>query len=120
MADEKKPGPDLTKGMPLSSIPDGGSLLGHIGDEAVLLVRHGAEVFAIGAECTQYHGQLAEGVVTDGEVRCPWHHASFDIRTGAARHPPPLSPVACWSVDHQAGPVLVTHHLPHPQARPLD
>ena len=72
MADEKKPaGPDLTKGVPLSSIPDGGSLLGHVGDDAVLLVRQGAEVFAIGAECTHYHGPLAEGVVEDGAVRCP-------------------------------------------------
>ena len=45
MADEQKPaGQDLTKGVPLSSIPDGGSLLGHVGEDAVLLVRRGAEI----------------------------------------------------------------------------
>src|SRR5436190_13448672 len=118
MADEKKSGPDLGNGVPLSSIPDGGSLLGHVGDEAVLLIRHGAEVFAIGAECTHYHGPLAEGVVTDGEVRCPWHHACFDIRTGEALHAPALSPVACWKVEQQGGNVIVRDKIAQPKPRP--
>jgi apoptosis-inducing factor 3 len=108
MADEKKPaGPDLAKGVPFSSIADGGFLLGHVGDEAVLLVRQDAEAFAIGPECTHYHGPLAEGVVTDGAVRCPWHHACFDLRTGEALHAPALSPVACWKVERQGNTVTV-------------
>src|ERR1041385_5175572 len=108
MADDKKlAGPDLAKGVPLTSIADGGSLLGHVGDEAVLLVRQGADIFAIGAECTHYHGPLAEGVVKDGAVRCPWHHACFDVRTGEALHAPALSPVACWTVEQQGGTVTV-------------
>src|SRR5437870_3162173 len=111
MADEKKTGPDLSKGVPLSSIRDGGSLLGHVGDDAVLLVRHAAEVFAIGAECTHYHGPLAEGVVADRIVRCPWHHACFDIRTGEALHAPALSPVACWKLEQQGGSVIVRDKL---------
>ena len=119
MADEKKPaGPDLTKGVPLSSIADGGSLLGHVGDEAVLLVRQGAEVFAIGPECTHYHGPLAEGVVTDGTVRCPWHHACFDLRTGEALHAPALSPVACWKVERQGDTVTVREKMEQPKPRP--
>src|SRR5881394_3954603 len=119
MADDNKPaGPDLGKGVPLSSIPDGGSLLGHIGDEAVLLVRQGAEVFAIGAECTHYHGPLAEGVVADGVVRCPWHHACFDIRTGEALHAPALSPVACWRVEQKDGTVTVRDKMAQPKPRP--
>src|ERR1043165_5288935 len=103
MADEQKT--DLTKGVAFASIADGGFLLGQVGDEAVLLVRQGAEVFAIGPECTHYHGPLADGVVTGGVVRCPWHHACFDVRTGEALHAPALSPVACWKVERQGGPV---------------
>jgi nitrite reductase/ring-hydroxylating ferredoxin subunit len=60
--DEKKPaGPDLTQGVPLQIVGDNGNLIGHIGDEDVLVVRRGDEVFAIGARCTHYHGPLAEG-----------------------------------------------------------
>src|SRR5215213_7754826 len=119
MADDNKPaGPDFTQGVPLSSIPDGGSLLGRVGDEAVLLVRTGAEVFAIGAECTHYHGPLAEGVVTAGEVRCPWHHACFDIRTGEALHAPAFNPLASWKVEQQGDKVIVRDKFePKPRAR---
>jgi nitrite reductase/ring-hydroxylating ferredoxin subunit len=46
------PGPDLTLGIPLSELPDGGKLVGRVGEEQVILVRRGAEVFAIGAHCT--------------------------------------------------------------------
>src|SRR5947209_7036940 len=122
MADDNKPaGPDLAKGVPLSSIPDGGSLLGHVGDTAVLLVRQGSEVFAIGAECTHYHGPLAEGVVTEYEVRCPWHHACFDIRTGEALHAPAFNPLACWKVEQQDGNVIVREKIerkPRPRGKP--
>jgi NADPH-dependent 2,4-dienoyl-CoA reductase/sulfur reductase-like enzyme len=119
MADDKKPAdPDLTKGVALSSIPDGGSLLGHAGDEAVLLVRQGAEVFAIGAECSHYHGPLADGVVEDGAVRCPWHHACFDVRTGEALHAPAFNPLACWKVEIKDGTVTVRDKIePKPKPR---
>src|ERR1043165_2482233 len=119
MADDKQPaGPDLAKGVALSSVPDGGSLLGHVAEEAVLLVRQGAEVFAIGTECTHYHGPLAEGVVSDGQVRCPWHHACFDIRTGEAVHAPELSAVACWKVERQGETIVVREKLNQPKPRP--
>ena len=46
------PGADLTQGIAASDLPDGGKLLGHVGEERVLLARRGAEIFAIGAVCT--------------------------------------------------------------------
>src|ERR1043166_6464321 len=119
MADDNQPaGPDLTKGVPLSSVADGGSLLGRVGSDAVLLVRQGTEVFALCAECTHYHGPLAEGVVEDGAVRCPWHHACFDIRTGEALHAPALSPVSCWKVEQRNGTVTVRDKMDQPKPRP--
>ena len=91
-------GPDLAAGVSLSTIPDGGALLGHVGEEAAILVRRGNEVFAIGATCTHYGGPLAEGLVVGDTVRCPWHHACFSLRTGEDLRPPALTPVACWEV----------------------
>ena len=49
---EDPTGPDLAQGMALAELPEGGKLLGHVGDEPVLLVRQGAEAFAVGAHCT--------------------------------------------------------------------
>ena len=111
-------GPDLTQGVALTEIPDGGKLLGRVGDEQVLLVRRGADVFAVGASCTHYGGPLAEGLVVGDTVRCPWHHACFDLRTGEALHAPALSPISCWSVEQRGGKVFVGKKLPQPEPRP--
>jgi apoptosis-inducing factor 3 len=73
----------------------------------VLLARRGDEYFAIGAECSHYHGPLAEGLMVDDTVRCPWHHACFSLRTGEAVRAPALSPVACWATEVRAGKVVV-------------
>ena len=103
----KRIGPDLTQGVILSELADGGKLVGHVGGEQVLLVRRGLEVFAVGAQCTHYHGPLVEGLLVDGTVRCPWHHACFDLRTGEALRAPALSPIACWSVEQRDGKIFV-------------
>jgi hypothetical protein len=53
MADQQPPptGPDLSKGIALSEF-SGPTLSGHVGDEEVLLVRAGSEIFAIGPHCS--------------------------------------------------------------------
>lgn len=107
-------GPDLTEGIALTGLPDGGKLLGRVGDEDVLLVRQGGEVFAVGAHCTHYHGPLADGLVLGDTVRCPWHHACFDLRSGEAVRAPAFSPIACWSVEQQDGKVFVKEKLARP------
>ncbi len=101
-------GPDLAAGIPADQVPDGGMLAGHVGDDAVLLARLGAEWFAIGSVCSHYSGPLAEGVLVGDTVRCPWHHACFNLRTGAAIRPPALRDVSCWRVEERAGVVYVT------------
>ena len=117
MADQASPsGPDLTQGIAFSDLTDG-RLAGHIGDDEVLLVRSGSELFAIGAHCTHYHGPLAEGIVAGESVRCPWHHACFDLRTGEAVRAPALSPVECWKVERRDGRIFVREKLPQPKPR---
>lgn len=101
-------GPDLESGVAIGEVPDGGVLAGHAGGKAVLLVRQGAEWFAIGAVCSHYSGPLSEGLVVGDTVRCPWHHACFSLRTGEALRPPALNNVSCWRVEERSGKVYVT------------
>ena len=118
MAQEQAPpsGPDLTQGVAHSDLVDG-RLIGRVGNEEVLLVRAGSELFAIGAHCSHYHGPLADGVVTGETVRCPWHHACFDLRSGEALRAPALSPVECWKVEQHAGLIFVKDKLAQPKPR---
>jgi len=110
-------GPDLTQGILLGVLTDNGNLLGHVGDEAVLVARRGDEYFAIGATCTHYSGPLAEGLMVGDTVRCPWHHACFSLRTGEAVEPPALSPVARWRVEQRDGKIFVREKIEPAPAR---
>jgi NADPH-dependent 2,4-dienoyl-CoA reductase/sulfur reductase-like enzyme/nitrite reductase/ring-hydroxylating ferredoxin subunit len=109
-------GPDLTQGVALSEFT-GETLLGHVGDQDVLLVRAGQEIFAIDAYCSHYHGPLAEGLVVGDSIRCPWHHACFDLRSGEATRAPALSPLAVWQVEHDGDRIVVRHKREQPKPR---
>jgi apoptosis-inducing factor 3 len=111
---EKNPklaGPDFANGVPIGDLAEGGMVLGHAAGETVLLARSGGTLSAIGAECSHYHGPLAEGVLVADTVRCPWHHACFSLRTGEALRAPALSPVACWRIEQRDGMIYVREKL---------
>ncbi len=113
MADNQSPpaGPDLALGVSPDDFKND-MLLGHVGEDDVLLVRAGSEIFAIDAHCSHYHGPLADGLVTGHDVRCPWHHACFDLRTGEAVRAPALSPLSVLE-----GRAARRPHLRHAKAR---
>ncbi len=116
MADEQgsPAGPDLAQGVSPEDFKND-MLLGHVGDEEVLLARAGAEIFAIDAHCSHYHGPLADGLVAGTSVRCPWHHACFDLRTGEATRAPALSPLSVWQVEQESGRIFVRRKLDQPR-----
>jgi apoptosis-inducing factor 3 len=116
-AEDKAPsGPDLTAGVPLAEIADGGIVAGYVAGQPALLARRGAELFAVGAECTHYHGPLAEGLIVGGEIRCPWHHACFSLKSGEAVRAPALDPVPCWRVEVAGGVARVGERVAPPRA----
>lgn len=101
-------GPDFEGGVALIDIPDGGMLLGHAGGEAVVVTRRGEECHAVGASCTHYGGNLADGILANGLLRCPLHHARFDVRTGEPVAAPALNPLPCWRVERRGDRIQVT------------
>jgi NADPH-dependent 2,4-dienoyl-CoA reductase/sulfur reductase-like enzyme/nitrite reductase/ring-hydroxylating ferredoxin subunit len=104
-------GPDLSGGIDAASLKTGDKILGHAQGEAVVLARIADDYVAIGASCTHYGGPLAEGVIDGDTVRCPWHHACFNLRTGEALRAPALSPVACWKTERRGGKIVVTDKI---------
>jgi NADPH-dependent 2,4-dienoyl-CoA reductase/sulfur reductase-like enzyme/nitrite reductase/ring-hydroxylating ferredoxin subunit len=115
MAEEQAPpaGPDLTQGVARDF--SGATLLGHVGDQDVLLVRSGPEIFAIDAHCGHYHGPLAEGLVVGDTIRCPWHHACFDLRSGEATRAPALNALSVWQVEQEGERIFVRRKREQPK-----
>src|SRR6266849_7202550 len=107
--ENKLDGPDFAQGVQLADLVEGSMILGHVAGESVVLARAGGALFAIGAECTHYHGPLAEGMLVADTVRCPWHHACFSLGTGEALGAPALNPVACWRVEQRDDRIFVEH-----------
>jgi len=99
-------GPDFKQGVAEGDVREGAPLLGQVDGEAVILVRDGGKVHALGATCSHYGGPLAEGRVFGGAVHCPWHHACFDLATGTA-HGPGIAAIACWDVALEGGTIRV-------------
>src|SRR5437016_963951 len=82
--DAKPKGPDLTQGVSLAELPDGGMIGGHVGEDAVLIARRGDELYAIGATCSHYGGPLAEGLIVDDAAPYDRPNCSKDYLAGNA------------------------------------
>jgi NADPH-dependent 2,4-dienoyl-CoA reductase/sulfur reductase-like enzyme/nitrite reductase/ring-hydroxylating ferredoxin subunit len=111
MGDVQLSGPDLARGVALAEIPDNGLLGGHADGKPVLLARDGTTVWAVDGACSHYSGPLAEGLKVGETVRCPWHHACFNLKTGEALGAPALRPLATWTVEQKGGRVFVREQL---------
>jgi 3-phenylpropionate/trans-cinnamate dioxygenase ferredoxin subunit len=49
----------------------------------------GGEPFALSNRCRHLFASLGEGrVADDGSLECPWHHARYDVHTGAMTRGP--------------------------------
>lgn len=110
MAGETKlSGPDLaSEGMPIDGIGPEVPAVGHVDGKPVVLVTTPDGPRAVGGSCTHYGGPLGDGFCADGRIRCPWHHAAFDIESGEAVGTPALNPIPVYDIEVREGKVFVT------------
>lgn len=108
---------DLARGVALADIPDGGVLAGTVGGEPVMLARWTddagrVQLSALDATCTHNGAALPDGIRTGDVVRCPFHHACFDLRSGEATLAPAYLPLRRWAVRVQDGVAHVSQAPP--------
>jgi 3-phenylpropionate/trans-cinnamate dioxygenase ferredoxin subunit len=90
-----------------ADLTDSHSLSADIDGLALLVVRCGAELYAIEDRCT-HDGEPLEGAEVEScQIICPRHGAHFCVRTGEALTPPAYEPLRTFKVRVEAGRILV-------------
>ena len=89
---------ELAEAVPFSAEVDG---------VAVVVVRCGADLYAVEDRCT-HDGESLEGAeVEDCQIICPRHFSHFCLRTGEALTPPAYEPLRTYRVREQDGRLLI-------------
>ena len=117
-------GPELTLGIPLSELPDGGKLLGRVGEDQVLLARSGPDIFAVAAHCTHYHGPSSTASWSTRRCDVPGTTPVSIFAPARRCRAPAFSPLPCWSTEQRDGKAFVrekrAERRPHAHARSAD
>ena len=67
----------------------------------ILFVRVKDKIYAMDAICSHEGGPLEDGTLTGFELKCPWHYAVFDVRTGK------VSDQTTWATDLNSYPLKI-------------
>ena len=99
--------PDFVRVASTADLADGEMRQVSANGHEVLLSRVNGEFHACTAFCTHYGAPLATGVLDGTTVVCPWHHAAFDVTSGALCEPPAADALRTFPVRVEGDDVLV-------------
>ncbi|TRY92537.1 hypothetical protein DNTS_024544 [Danionella cerebrum] len=94
----------------LSDLQDGQMKEVEVGGNKILLVRNNGAFTAVGGLCTHYGAPLIKGTLIGDRVRCPFHGACFNTKTGDIEEFPGLDCLPKFKVKVESGKVYVTSH----------
>uniref|UniRef100_A0A8C6SF68 Apoptosis inducing factor mitochondria associated 4 n=1 Tax=Neogobius melanostomus TaxID=47308 RepID=A0A8C6SF68_9GOBI len=80
-----------------TDLKDGEMKAVEVGEAKLLIVRAHGQYTAIGSRCSHYGAPLIKGVLLGDRVRCPFHGACFNVKTGDIEDYPGLDslPLNC-------------------------
>ena len=97
----------MTSVLSLSQLPAGHMHQVKVGDYDVLLANVGGKVYAVENNCSHYQLPLDKGALCEHRLRCPFHHACFDVRTGEQLEAPGMDGIARFAVQIVDGQIHV-------------
>uniref|UniRef100_A0A1A8CMW1 Rieske domain-containing protein n=1 Tax=Nothobranchius kadleci TaxID=1051664 RepID=A0A1A8CMW1_NOTKA len=78
-----------------------------VDDQKVLLVRIQGQYSAVGSRCSHYSAPLIKGALVGDRVRCPFHGACFNVRTGDIEEYPGLDSIPSYKVKVEDGHIVI-------------
>jgi len=91
----------------VTEFPNGSLKKVMVGDEEVLVVNVGGQLYAITNKCTHRGGPLNEGELEGNVIICPWHGGRFDLTNGKVVAPPPVRDEASFNVKVEGAAVFL-------------
>uniref|UniRef100_A0A671N8H5 Apoptosis-inducing factor 3-like n=1 Tax=Sinocyclocheilus anshuiensis TaxID=1608454 RepID=A0A671N8H5_9TELE len=91
-----------------SDLQDGQMKEVEVDQNKILLVRNNGEFTAVGGLCTHYGAPLIKGALVGDRVRCLFHGACFNTKTGDIEEFPGLDCLPKYKVKVEGGKVYVT------------
>ncbi|XP_070685159.1 apoptosis inducing factor mitochondria associated 4 [Pempheris klunzingeri] len=79
-----------------------------VGEQKVLLVCTQGQYSAVGSKCSHYDAPLVKGALVGHRVRCPFHGACFNVRSGDIEEYPGLDSLPSYKVKVEDGKVYVS------------
>lgn len=74
----------------------------------IVLARTATGYTAFDDHCTHKGGSLADGILADNSVTCPWHGSQFDVATGEVKSGPAKEPIHVYQVEVASGEIRLT------------
>ena len=66
----------------VSDFPVGSITAVTVGGQSLAIICQGGEYFAVPDRCTHQNYPLSDGELLDGKLKCIYHGATFDLRSG--------------------------------------
>ncbi len=85
--------------------------IGEKEDDKVLVARVDGKLHCVSNQCTHYGAPLAKGLLVEDRVLCPWHAASFSVKTGAHEYGPVMDGLQVFNVEEKEGVAVITVDL---------
>jgi len=97
----------MTPVLKLSQLPTGHTHQIDHHDEKVLLTNVEGLVYAVASKCSHFGLPLENAALCGHRLRCPFHHACFDVRDGRQLEAPGMDGIATYAVEIRAGEICI-------------
>ena len=97
----------MTPVLLLSNLPAGHTHQLDHGDYKVLLTNVEGTIYAVESKCSHFALPLENAALCGHRLRCPFHHACFDVRTGAQLEAPGLDGIATFATAIEDGQICL-------------
>ena len=98
---------EFVKAIAKADLTAGHGVMVELQGKKIAIFNEDGAFYAMDDTCTHAGGPLSEGELDGTVVTCPWHGATFDVKTGGVHGPPASDGVRSYEVKIEGEDVLV-------------